>query len=197
MTSLHKSLSGRNRKAQAGMTLVETMVALAILLICAAGLLSFAGVAISTTENQGHLAARTAEYAEDKMEQLLALAYCDGGTTGTTGTDTTVFPGVALTGTGLAGCASMGTPLTSALGGSGGSLSTSSPTSGYVDYLDASGNLVSASANWEYIRVWQISLPSGTHGLKQISVKVQVAQSVGAQGLLPQSTVTALKSYLF
>ncbi len=197
MTSLHKSFSVRNRKAQAGMTLVETMVALAILLICAAGLLSFAGVAISTTENQGHLAARTAEYAEDKMEQLLALAYCDGGTTGTTGTDTTVFPAVAGSGTGLAGCASLGTPITSALGGSGGSLSTSSPTSGYVDYLDASGNLVSANANWEYIRVWQISLPSGTHGLKQISVKVQVAQSVGAQGLLPQSTVTALKSYLF
>lgn len=197
MKALRKSFSPRNRKAQAGMTLVETMVALAILLICAAGLLSFAGVAISTTENQGHLAARTAEYAEDKMEQLLALAYCDGGTTGTAGTDTTVFPAVALSGTGLAGCASPGTPITSALGGSGGSLSTSSPTAGYVDYLDASGNLVASTANWEYIRVWQISLPPGTNGLKQISVKVQVARGAGTQGLLPQSTVTALKSYLF
>ena len=197
MKALRKSFSPRNRKAQAGMTLVETMVALAILLIVAAGLLSVAGVAISTTENQGHLAARTAEYAEDKMEQLLALAYCDGGTTGASGTDTTVFPAVAGSGTGLAGCASPGTPITSALGGSGGSLSTSSPTSGYVDYLDASGNLVSASANWEYLRVWQISLPAGTNGLKQISVKVQVARGAGTQGLLPQSTVTALKSYLF
>lgn len=197
MKALRKSFSPRNRKAQAGMTLVETMVALAILLICAAGLLSFAGVAISTTENQGHLAARTAEYAEDKMEQLLALAYCDGGTTGASGTDTTVFPAVAGSGTGLAGCASPGTPITSALGGSGGSLSTSSPTAGYVDYLDASGNLVASTANWEYIRVWQISLPPGTNGLKQISVKVQVARGAGTQGLLPQSTVTALKSYLF
>lgn len=197
MKTLHKSFSARNRKSQAGMTLVETMVALAILLVAAAGLLSLAGVAVSTTENQGHLAARTAEYAADKMEQLLALAYCDGGTTGTTGTDTTVFPAVAGSGTGLAGCATMGSPLTSALGGSGGSLTISSAASGYVDYLDASGNLVSASANWEYIRVWQISLPAGTNGLKQISVTVQVARAVGAQGLLPQSTVTALKSYLF
>ena len=34
-------------------------------------------VGMMTTENQGHLAARTTEYAQDKMEQLLVLAYGD------------------------------------------------------------------------------------------------------------------------
>src|SRR5260370_40191761 len=142
-----KILLSRSRKPQAGMTLLETMIALAILLVVAAGVMGLAGVAVSTTETQGHLAARTAEYAQDKMEQLLALKFCDGDTTGTAGTDTTVFPAVVGTGTGLAGCSDM----TVGTAKSGGSLSTTAPTAGYVDYLDASGNLVAASGNWEYI----------------------------------------------
>jgi len=35
-------------------------------------------VSMVTTENQGHLQARASEYAQDKMEQLLSLAYTDG-----------------------------------------------------------------------------------------------------------------------
>src|SRR6266487_3372098 len=66
------------KKAQAGMSLIEVIVALGVLLIVAAGVMGLAVVAMSTTENQGHLAARTAEYAQDKMEQLLALDTCDG-----------------------------------------------------------------------------------------------------------------------
>lgn len=192
----------RNGKAQRGMTLVETMVALAMLLTVATGVLALASVAVTTTENQGHLAARTAEYAQDKMEQLMSLAFCDGGTTGVLGTDTTVFPAVVGAGTGLAGCTSS-SPIPTAL--TGGSLSTSAPATGYVDYLDATGNLVTATAvgngaTWEYIRVWQISIPSGattTSGLKQISVKAQVRTGVGQIGVLPQSTVVAMKSYPF
>src|SRR5437879_5864375 len=83
----------KNRKSQMGMSLVETMIALGLLLVVAAGVLSLGGIALATTENQGHLAARTAEYAQDKMEQLLALRYID------TLTDTTVFPS-AITGNG-------------------------------------------------------------------------------------------------
>jgi len=66
------------RSAQAGMTLIETMIALAILFTITVGLMAMATVAMMTTENQGHLGARTAEYAQDKMEQLLSLAYTDG-----------------------------------------------------------------------------------------------------------------------
>jgi prepilin-type N-terminal cleavage/methylation domain-containing protein len=187
-------ISSRNRKPQAGMTLVETMIALGILLVVAAGVMGLATVAVSTTETQGHLAARTAEYAQDKMEQLLALKFCDGGTDGQSGTNTTVFPSVTNpAGTGLAGCSDMtnGVPL------SGGSLSTTAPTAGYVDYLDAAGHVVASTGAWQYIRVWQISIPAGTTGMKQISVLAQARYSVGSNGQLPQSTVVAQKTFPF
>src|SRR5258708_16239475 len=92
-----KILLSRSRKPHAGLTVMETMIALAMLLIVAAGVMGLAAGAVSTTETQGHLAARTAEYAQDKMEQLLALKFCDGGTSGTSGADTTSLP--ARTGT--------------------------------------------------------------------------------------------------
>lgn len=176
----------KNRKSQQGMTLIETMIALSLLLIIAVGTMGIAAYALSTTENQGHLAARTAEYAQDKMEQLLALAFCD------TTTNTTVFPATAPGGTGLAGCAPGNPPTPLA----GGSLSTGAPAAGYVDYLDGSGNLVGADGAWQYIRVWQIS-PVGTLAMKQISVKVRVRTGVGSTGRLPRSTVVALKTWPF
>jgi prepilin-type N-terminal cleavage/methylation domain-containing protein len=181
----------RKRNTQAGMTLLETMIALAVLLIVATGVMGIAAVTVSTTETQGHLAARTTEYAQDKMEQLLALKFCDGDTNGTSGTDTTVFPAVVGTGTGLAGCSDM----TAGTAQSGGGLSTTAPTTGYVDYLDASGNLVAASGNWEYIRVWQITA-QGT-SMKQVSVKAQARHAVGTNGRLPEATVVALKTFPF
>ena len=192
----------KNRGTQRGMSLVETMVALAILLVVAAGVMGLAVVALSTTETQGHLAARTAEYAQDKMEQLMALTFCDGGSDGVSGTDTTVFPArTNPPGTGLGGC-TPGTignlppgpppvPLT------GGGLNTAAPVAGYVDYLDATGQLVAATANWEYIRVWQISAPAGSIGLEQISVRAQARRAVGTNGLLPTTTVVSLKTFPF
>lgn len=181
----------RKINTQAGMTLLETMIALTVLLIVATGVMSIAALTVSTTETQGHLAARTTEYAQDKMEQLLALKFCDGDTNGTSGTDTTVFPAVVGTGTGLAGCSDM----TAGTAQSGGGLSTTAPTTGYVDYLDASGNLVAASGNWEYIRVWQITA-QGT-SMKQVSVKAQARRAVGTNGRLPEATVVALKTFPF
>jgi len=59
------------------MSLLETMIATAVLLIATVGIMAMAMIATSTTENQGHLATRTAEYAQDKMEQLISLAYGD------------------------------------------------------------------------------------------------------------------------
>src|ERR1035437_7161592 len=74
------------RPSQTGMSLLETMVALTILLIASIGILTMGMLATETTENQGHLAARTAEYAQDKMEQLVGLSFCDYTT------DTTACP---------------------------------------------------------------------------------------------------------
>jgi hypothetical protein len=40
--------------------------------------MALGGVATMYTENEGHLGARATEYAQDKMEQLLALAHGHG-----------------------------------------------------------------------------------------------------------------------
>lgn len=193
MSREHNRSASLSRKSQAGMSLLETVIALAILVAVAAGVMGVATIATSTTETQGHLASRTTEYAQDKMEQLLALKFCDGPTNGT---DTTVFPAVVNAGgTGLAGCNNPGGNPPTAL--SGGSLDPTAPAAHYVDYLDVSGNLVSSTAAWEYIRLWQISIPTGSSGLKQISVLTQAHYAVGKDGQVPQSTVVALKTFPF
>lgn len=164
------------KNSQAGIGLIETMIALALLLIAAAGIMTMAAVAMSTTETQGHLAARTAEYAQDKMEQLLALQYPD------VQTDTTVFPS-AITG--------VGTGLTP-----GGGLNPNAPVAGYSDYVDRSGNPVAAGAAWQYVRVWQITA-NAANTMKTITVVTKVRYGVGQAGVLPSSTVTCLKSSPF
>jgi len=189
LSKLKKSIAMKRRK-QAGMALIETVIALGVLLAVAVGVMTLAAMSMTTTENQGHLQARTAEYAQDKMEQLLALTFCDSQT------DTTVFPAVVNgTGTGLAGCTNLSnnppTPST------GGGVNVNAPVANYVDYVDGNGNPVAASAGWQYIRVWQISVPAGTTGIKQISVKCQVRNGVGPQVLPPNATVVSLKSSPF
>ena len=177
------------------MSLIETVIALAILLTVATSVMSIGVIAIGTTENQGHLAARTAEYAQDKMEELIGILYCNGDNvapcppvTLPNGTDTTVFPATCCTGYGLA---------------VGGNSNPAAPVNGYVDYLDANGNLLGggavAPANWYYIRVWQVSLPAGTANLKQLTVTSRVRFGVGSRGFggLPESTVSTLKTCPF
>jgi Tfp pilus assembly protein PilV len=180
-----------------GTTLIEVVISSAILVTLMAGLMSLAGLALNTTENQGHLAARTTEYAQDKMEQLLALAYGDPSS------DTTVFPAVTTGGTGLT---------------VGGSSNTSTPVTKYVDYLDQSGNLCgSASAlaaspscaapvgttpptNWFYQRVWSVessatdaTLPTN---IKRITVAATVSRGFGG-GNKALSVLTVLKTSPF
>jgi hypothetical protein len=165
---------------EAGTTLIETTVATAMLLVVMAGLMGMGSLATSITENQGHLSARTTEYAVDKMEQLLELTYGDAQS------NTTVFPSLNTGGTGLV------------VGGT--SDTTVTPVVGYVDYLDSNGNVLCSvatpctaapPATWYYKRMWQISTPSAN--LKQISVTAIVKTSVAA-ALISQSTVAAYKT---
>ena len=181
---LHRSLrtDNRRRNVQAGISLIETMIALGLLLIAAAGIMTMATLAMSTTETQGHLAARTAEYAQDKMEQLLALRYLD------TATDVTQFPAVATTPPG---------PCPPACGlQPGGGVDPSNPLPGYSDYVDRSGNPAAVGANWQYVRVWQITADP-TNTLKTITVVTQVRFAVGQNGVLPRTHITSLKSSPF
>ena len=176
-----------------GFSLVETLVALGILSIVAAGVLPLGVLAVTTTENQGHLMARTTEYAQDKLEQLLVLSFND------LVTDTRKFPALPSGGTGLA---------------IGGSSIRRPQRPGYVDYLDIDGTVLASAgtaepANWYYKRVWRVrsrgagntACPAAapvTGCLKQITVSATVkASAAGGLGLIPRSTVAALKTYPF
>ena len=165
------------RNSERGTTLIETMIATSLLLVVMVGLLSMAALATVFTENHGHLEARTTEYAQDKMEQLLALVYTNSTA------NTVVFPAALTGGTGLT---------------VGGSSNTAAPANGYVDWLAQDGTLLgggtAAPAGWFYERVWQVS--NLTAGVKQITVTATVKSSVGL-ALIPKSTVDALKSSRF
>src|SRR5688572_16284477 len=95
-TSMTTPLNHSTASRDEGFTLIETVFALVILMIVAAGVVPLALVAVRATENQGHLAARTTEYAQDKLEQLMALSYED------VTSDTREFPAPAAGGSGLA-----------------------------------------------------------------------------------------------
>jgi hypothetical protein len=161
-------------RSEHGMTLVETVIATSTLLVMLVSLLSMGALATMYTENHGHLEARTTEYAQDKMEQLLGLAYTD--TTSDTTSSAVPYP---ATGSGLA---------------VGGGANTSAPVNQYVDWLAASGTLLgggtAAPSAWFYERVWQITV-SGT--VKQITVVTTVRTAVGGE-LKPKSTITVLKT---
>lgn len=162
-----------------GFSLLETVFALSLLLVVSLGLLPLGILATTTTENQGHLMARTTEYAQDKLEQLLALSWGDSTS------DTRVFPATDTGGTGLA---------------VGGNSDPATPVALYVDYLDINGTLLASSGttppnNWYYKRVWQVSLESTT--LKKVAVTATVKTAVGSWGRIPKATVISLKTFPF
>jgi type II secretory pathway pseudopilin PulG len=165
-------------RSEAGFSIVETVIATSILLVVLVGLMSAMGMAAALTENEGHLSARAAEYAQDKMEQLLALSYSD------IASDTTQIPTASANGAGLA---------------AGGSQDPAAPAEKYVDYLDPDGKPLcpctgtTVPANWFYKRVWLISTPAGSTNLKQITVTAVVVRSV-ANKIIPRATVTALRT---
>jgi hypothetical protein len=178
-------------RAEDGTTLIETTIACGILLVSLAGLMSIGALATMHTENQGHLTPRTTEYAQDKMEQLLALAY------GNVAADTVVFPAASFGGSGLA---------------IGGSIDTAAPTNLYVDWLAQNGSLLGGGAaqpaTWFYERVWQVTCASAAYvppvactnspavGVKQIVVTVAVRSSVGGF-MISKSSVVAIKAANF
>jgi type II secretory pathway pseudopilin PulG len=178
-----------------GFSLIETMAGLMILFVVAAGVLPLCLMALRISENQGHLTARATEYAQDKLEQLMALAYGDQIS------DTRVFPASDTGGSGL-------TP--------GGSSNPSAPVHLYVDYLDADGALLPSSAGsepdgWFYKRAWRIqevgavdtaacpvTASAAQRCLKQITVTATVRRAAqGGSGMIPRATVISLKTFPF
>ena len=171
----------RNPRSERGLSLVETVFAVSLLTVIALGLLPLGVLATVTTENQGHLAARTTEYAQDKLEQLLALAWGD------VTTDTRQFPAADAGGSGLA---------------VGGSSDPAAPVDLYVDYLDFDGNRIAGAGaaapdGWFYKRAWNVAIVAGAPAIKQVTVTTIVKNAVGGWGRIPQSTVSALKTSPF
>jgi len=178
-----------------GFSLLETMVGLGLLLVVAAGTLPLATVAFATSENQGHLSSRSAEYAQDKLEQLMALSYGD------TTSDTRVFPATDTGGSGLT---------------FGGSVNAAAPVAQYADYLDMLGTLMpspngtpppdspdgDSTNDWHYQRLWQVTTVPAPGGgvranLKQITVTTTVRTAQGAWAIRPRATVSSLKTFPF
>jgi hypothetical protein len=178
----------RHPRGEEGTSILEVVIASAILVTLMAGLMSLVGLAISTTENQGHLAARTTEYAQDKMEQLLALTFNDSTS------DTRTFPAANSGGSGLL---------------PGGSADTNAPVNLYVDYLDDHGHLcgtpdadcvaptgTTPPDRWFYQRCWQVAFVPGSTTLKQITVTATIARGFGG-AMKASSTLAVLKSNPF
>jgi type II secretory pathway pseudopilin PulG len=186
----------RPPSGERGFSLVETMVGLCILLVVTAGVLPLSILALRISENHGHLMARATEYAQDKLEQLMALSYGD------TISDTRVFPANDVGGSGLS---------------PGGNANPAAPVHLYVDYLNMEGALLASTegtqpAGWYYQRTWrieEIGSPDATDNcppaasaaricLKRITVTATVRMpSQGGSGSIPRATVAALKAYPF
>ncbi len=138
-------------RSGAGFTLLEVVVALAVLGI---SVLAFAGVfaiGASTSHAQSDQS-QAVVICQSKMEQLRTLSFSD------TESDTTQSAPYPCTGTGLA---------------PGGS--TSQPITGYSDYVDAAGDEVNEPAS-QFERFWEISDPSGN--LDTIAVYCKQINSV-------------------
>lgn len=167
------------KRSERGIGLIETMMALVLVIIGLLAVMSMFTVASAGNTNQGDYATRTTEYSQYKMEQLLRLSFSDSTT------DTTVFPPAATGGTGL------GSGLTA--GNSVGSVNTAvSPVSGYVDYLDNGGNLLPSSSGWFYKRQWQIALDASGR-MKTVTV-ITIARNSAGRGIRPSSTLVCFKS---
>lgn len=151
------------------MTLVESLIAILILSI---GLLTMAQVlafSIMASKTHGRDAGKATAAAQEKLEELVGLQFAD------TTTDLTVNPPTAIGGTGLT---------------AGGSVYPSEPVQGYSDYIDMTGNRISA-ADAAYTRQWQIVNSSST--LKTISVSVASNKSF-QYGTAPSTVLITQKA---
>lgn len=164
----------------AGFGLIEVLIAMAILLVGLSAILNLFVMAVGLNTNQGEVAKRVTEYAQDKMEQLLGLDFLDGVT------DTTVYRMAATGGTGIGGTMAANATLPT------GGIDPANPVAGYVDFLGASGNLVTDPSTALYARQWSISTGSATT-LKTVTVMVRTTRTIGP-GKAPSITLVSYKS---
>lgn len=159
-------------RRDSGTSLIETMIAAAILIIGVLTLMGTMATVAADNWNRGDRATRATEYANDKMEQLLALSYTD------TTSNTAVYPSTITGGTGLT---------------AGGGVTVGSPVTGYVDYVDDTGTQQTSASNGTYIRQWMVSV-NAANNLETITVMVRALDAIGLTGAAPTVTLVCTKS---
>jgi hypothetical protein len=170
--------------SQSGVTIIETVVAVALLLVVVVGLLPVFTFGFQVTEQQGDIQTRTSEYAQDKMESLMNLSFTDSASN----TASTTFPPPSSGGTGLGGSMAVSTTI--------GSVYPAASVASYTDYLDFNGTALGATSTGAfYQRQWSITTDS-TGNLKTITVSAVSLQKAGIKGLAPSATLVCVKSGL-
>lgn len=157
------------RQSESGMTMVEAMIAIVILLV---GLLAMAQVlafSVIASKTFGRDSGRTTAVAQAKMDELIALQFSD------TTSNVALSPATATGGTGLA---------------AGGSVYPADPVDGYVDYLDLGGGRI-GSEDPAFTRQWQVTNTSAT--LKTITVSVRCNKSFD-YGTAPSTVLITQKA---
>ena len=198
-----------------GVTLIETMAAVAIALIGVFGLGDMIFHASVTNKNRGTELTRATIYAQDKLEKLLSLDFAS--CTQSASSQPSSCNTTNITDSGWTQGLLAGGPISS-------SETTGPPTAltcpsasgssiGYMDFLDANGNQLPQSGSPPvstpgacstvtgiaicYIREWTITdltPPSGGPALKQITVAVYSQNGVYADGGKPIVVVTSTLS---
>ncbi|HUO59101.1 MAG TPA: hypothetical protein VMU24_00445 [Candidatus Acidoferrales bacterium] len=176
-----------SQKNERGLSLLETVFAAFVMLVGISGVMSLFTVAAMKNASQGTQATRCTEYAQDKVEQLMALPFADADA------DTTVIP-TCDPDAGMTGCNAGGTGLK--VGGS-----TTTATTGYVDYItegNGSGNAVYSTqqSSSNYARMWSIA--TDANGNKTITVVVKSLRvgdiSAAGQNLAPSTSLVSVKT---
>ncbi len=155
-----------------GFSLIETMIAMFIMVFALISLAQLMALAIVVNKNQGRDATKATGFAHDKMEELTGLAFTD------TTTNVSVSPFSVTASTGLS---------------AGGNLPPTAPAANYSDTLDQFGARTTIPGSIAFTRQWQITNVNAT--LKQITVAVTSNKSFrSGNGALPVTVSVTLKT---
>ena len=197
--------------SERGVTLAETLIAVAIALVGVFSMGSLVFQVSATTKNQGSETTRAVIYAQDKIEKLLSLSSVP--TTASQPDFAKCVQSSPDASCNTTGIATAGWNQGLLAGGSTAPVQQSCPSSGanvgYMDFLNSSGKQYNAcdAANSSvvaaYVRQWNISdltatstpaQPVGGPAMKQITVAVYSLSAVNTNGGKPVVTLTGLVS---
>ena len=160
-----------------GFSLIETMIAMFIMVFALISLAQLMALAIVVNKNQGRDATKATGFAHDKMEELTGLAFTD------TLSNLTKDPGAngQYPQNGLGLTASVVNTLPPA-----------APVANYSDTLDQFGARTTIPGSIAFTRQWQIT---NVNAMKQIAVAVTSNKSFrSGNGALPVTVSVTLKT---